>query len=180
MSVYGMNTGIITKETPEAPKNAYGKSKSEADVLIRNMEGDDFKFTCLRPPMVYGKGCKGNYGRLRKLALNCPIFPDISNQRSMIYIENLCFFIKECIDEEKNGIFFPQNAEYVCTKDMAERIAILHDKKIRFTKIFNGVLRLLSFGPIQKMFGSLIYEKVDTVSEFGFEESVRLTEERGT
>ena len=61
--------------------------------------------------MVYGKGCKGNYQTLRKLALRTPFFPDWINKRSMIYIEHLCDFIEQLIRKEETGLFFPQNQE---------------------------------------------------------------------
>ena len=65
MSVYGLNAGHITKDTPVNPINAYGRSKAEADRIIGQLRDECFKFACLRPPMVYGKGCKGNYQNLR-------------------------------------------------------------------------------------------------------------------
>lgn len=111
MSVYGMVTGRITKDTVPNPVNAYGKSKVEADEAIEKLSDDSFKFACLRPPMVYGKGCKGNYQALRKFALKSPVFPNYKNERSMVYIGNLCEFVKEAIDQEKSGLFFPQNSE---------------------------------------------------------------------
>lgn len=69
MSVYGLTVGHITKATPVNPKTAYGKSKAEADEEIKKLEDERFKFACLRPPMVYGKGFKGNYQSLREFAL---------------------------------------------------------------------------------------------------------------
>lgn len=50
------------------------------------------KTVIIRTPMVYGPNCKGNFPKLKKLAQISPIFPDIENQRSMIYIDNLCEF----------------------------------------------------------------------------------------
>ena len=130
MSVYGIVEGIITKDSLVNPINAYGKSKAEADLAIKKLNDESFKFACLRPPMVYGKGCKGNYQKLRLFALKSPVFPNYNNQRSMIYIGNLCCFIKQCIDTEREGLFFPQNAEYVNTSRMVRYIAKNNGKKI--------------------------------------------------
>jgi len=177
MSVYGMNTGHINKETKPHPNTAYGQSKLQADQAIEKIADDKFIFACLRPPMVYGKGCKGNYQSLRKLALKSPIFPDYQNQRSMIYIGNLCEFVKECIDQEKSGLFFPQNEEYVQTSEMVKLIVAAHGKKIRMTKAFNWALKIMRIGVVKKVFGDLTYEKVDLVREYGFEKSIRSTEE---
>ncbi len=176
MSVYGLKVGKINKESRVSPVNAYGESKAEADEAITRLADDSFEFTCLRPPMVYGKGCKGNYQSLRKFALKSLIFPKYDNQRSMIYIGNLCEFIKQCIDEEKSGLFFPQNKEYARTADMVRIIAECHGKKIRLVKCFNWAIKVCGIAVVKKVFGNLIYEPVDVVDKFGFEESIKLTE----
>ncbi len=176
MSVYGKTVGKIAKDAPVNPINSYGKSKAEADEEIAKLSDDAFKFACLRPPMVYGKGCKGNYQSLRKFALKSPLFPKYPNRRSMIYIGNLCEFVKEVIDQEKAGVFFPQNAEYVNTSKMVYLIAENNGKRIRLTKAFNGLIKTVPMNVVKKVFGSLIYEQVDRVSKFGFEESIELTE----
>jgi len=159
MSVYGLDTGIINKETPLNPKSHYGKSKLEAEQLIDQLPDDDFTVAILRPPMVYGKGCKGNYQRLAKLAVTTPIFPDIDNKRSMIHIDNLCEFIRLLINDCANGVFYPQNKEYVRTSEMVRLIAEAHGKKVRMTKLFNPLLGLLKVSTVNKVFGDLVYEK---------------------
>lgn len=177
MSVYGLKTGHIQKNTKPHPANSYGESKLQADKEIKKLENDNFKFACIRAPMVYGHNCRGNYQILRKFALKSPIFPDYVNQRSMIFIGNLCEFIKECMDYERQGVFFPQNTEYVSTSQMVELIAQAHGKKIKMTKIFNWLLKTVPIGIVKKVFGNLTYEAVDMVGKYGFEESIKLTEE---
>ena len=169
MSVYGLEVGRITKDTVPHPVTAYGQSKLEAD--------DTYIFTCLRPPMVYGKNCTGNYQALRKIALKSPIFPNYKNQRSMIYIGNLCEFVKGCIQEKKSGLFFPQNAEYSNTSEMVKTIAEAHGKKIWLTSVFNWAIKIAPMDVVKKVFGDLVYESTDTVGKYGFKESIRQTEE---
>ena len=181
MSVYGLTIGHITKETIPNPVNSYGKAKYNADLKIEKLDCPTFKVAILRPPMVYGKGCKGNYQTLRKFALKSPIFPNFKNERSMIYIGNLAAFVKDCVDEEKHGIFFPQDAEYVCTADMVKMIAKHNDKKIVIISEFNWVITIMNaFGieVFKKVFGSLTYEKVDLVEDFCFEDAMRTIERR--
>ena len=176
MSVYGMLTGHITKDTIPAPNTAYGDSKFQADEEIKRLVDERFKFACLRPPMVYGNGCKGNYQRLRAFALKSPVFPKYINERSMVYIGNLCEFVKSVIDEERNGLFFPQNAEYVKTSEMVKLIAEENGKKIRLTKAFNWLIKIVPVGTIKRLFGNLTYEPVDLVSKYGFKDTVEMTE----
>lgn len=178
MSVYGKNEGRITKESKPAPNTHYGKSKYQADLRFEKLRSDEFKVCILRPPMVYGNGCKGNYQTLRKLALLTPVFPAWRNRRSMIYIDNLCSFIENLIREEKSGRFFPQNKEYVCTADMVCRIALEHGKKVRLIKGLNLFVRIPFLPYREKVFGSLIYDCAEDrcreVEEFG--DTIRRTE----
>lgn len=178
MSVYGKTTGRITKKTVPAPNSHYGRSKYQADLKLKKMQSDTFKVCILRPPMVYGKGCKGNYQTLRKLAFLTPVFPAWKNKRSMIYIDNLCGFIEELIREEKAGLFFPQNKEYVCTADMVRCIAEEHGKKVKLLKALNPFVRLRFLPYRDKVFGSLIYDcSEDRYSVTGdFAETIRETE----
>ncbi|MBF7096116.1 NAD-dependent epimerase/dehydratase family protein [Alkalibacter mobilis] len=184
--VYGESSSrerIIDRNTIPTPSNFYGNSKLQAEEGIKHLETDDFKIVVLRPPMIYGKGSKGNYPRLAKLAKKIPVFPDIDNKRSMLHIDNLCEFIKVIIDYEESGVFFPQNAEYVKTSELVKTIAEVHGKKIIMTRIFNPILKLM-FGMeiVIKVFGNLVYEK--SMSEYdevnyrirNFKESIELTE----
>lgn len=152
---------VIDKNTVPKPSNFYGNSKLQAEEGVRPLESDDFKIVILRPPMIYGKGSKGNYPKLAEAAQKLPVFPDIDNQRSMLHIDNLCEFIRLMIDNEESGLFFPQNSEYVKTSEMVKLIAEAHGKKIRLTKVFNPVLRVMGryVGIVNKVFGNLVYEK---------------------
>ena len=157
---------------------AYGRSKLEADEVIEGLSDERFKVAIIRPPIVYGNGCKGNYQILRSFTLKSPIFPQINNQRSMIYIGNLCEFVKRVIDSEAQGLFFPQNKEYVNTSEMVERVAVSNGKTIKTIKIFNIILKIIPLNIVKKVFGNLVYEKVDLVGKYSFDDSISLTESR--
>lgn len=152
---------IITKDTVPQPANVYGDSKLQAENGILPLQSDEFNAVVLRPPMIYGEGCKGNYQTLAKLALKLPIFPYIENQRSMLSIENLCEFVKLRIDNNEKGIFWPQDAEYVNTSEMVKSIAETHGKKIRLVKGFKWILVIMSriTGLVNKAFGNFVYDE---------------------
>ena len=160
MSVYGVEEGVITKDTPPAPKSSYGKSKIQAEELLEKLKSDSFKVAILRPPMVYGDGCKGNYQMLVKFAKMLPVFPDYENKRSMIHVDNLSAFVKSLIDEEKDGLFFPQDENYVCTCKMVKEIASDMGKNMKLLKIMNPAVSILKKFTTQgkKAFGDLIYD----------------------
>lgn len=151
---------VITKDTPVNPANCYGDSKVRAENGIKPLSDDSFKVVILRPPMVYGKGSKGNYLLLVKVALITPIFPYVKNERSMLYIENLCEFVRLMIQNEESGTFWPQNAEYSNTSELVKMIAEAHGKKVRLVKGFGWVLKIMSCftGLANKAFGSLSYD----------------------
>lgn len=183
MSVYGIETGVINKDSPLNPKSNYGKSKFEAEKLITNLEDSLFKVAILRPPMIYGKNCRGNYTRLAGLALKTPVFPKVDNKRSMIYIDNLSEFVKHLIDNRSGGYFFPQNAECVNTSEMVKLIAEAHGKRVKLTRLFDPLLKLLNVSTVNKVFGELMYDM--SMSEYeneyrvcDFRESVQKTELR--
>lgn len=160
MNVYGMTNGVITKDTPCDPKTAYGKSKLEAEKLLLELQDENFNISIVRPPMVYGPNTVGNYVSLSKLAKITPIFPNVNNQRSMIYIENLSEFLRLIIEDNASGIYCPQNADLVQTSEMVCLIAQNHDHTIWFTKAGNFLIKLLANNSlVKKIFGDLYYDK---------------------
>ena len=164
-SVYGLNAPVgqivmITRDTPLNPTDNYGISKKHAEESLQKLQDDWFKVAILRPPMIYGKGCRGNYQTMAKLARKLPVFPMVNNQRSMLYIENLAEFIRLVVDDEAEGIFCPQNNEYVNTSDMVNLIAHANGKGMLLLGGFTWALKLLRplTGIVDKAFGSLCYD----------------------
>ncbi len=160
MGVYGIISGEITDKTTPNPKSSYGKSKLEAEILLNTLTDSNFSVAIIRPPMVYGENCKGNYQTLELLAKKLPVFPNYDNKRSMINVVNLSTFIKEIIDDDKSGIFMPQDAEYICTCKMVRKIAQDMGKDIKLLRILNPFvvfLKLLTQKG-KKAFGDLYYK----------------------
>ncbi len=150
---------VIEKDTPVSPANSYGDSKVQAENGLRPLNDDRFKVVILRPPMIYGRGSKGNYPILAKIARKMPIFPNVKNERSMLYIGNLVEFVRLMIENEEQGTFWPQNAEYSNTSELVKLIAAAHGKKIHLVKGFGWLLKIMSHftGLVNKAFGSLSY-----------------------
>ena len=173
--IYGDSSSakrVIGKGTVPTPSDFYGDSKWQAEKRISPLESDDFKVVIVRPPMIFGKGSKGNYPKLARLAKKTPFFPDFPNQRSMLHIDNLCAFIQGVIDHESTGIFYPQNKEYVNTSELVSEIANFHGRKIFRSKILNPIIQLFfGFDIVKKVFGNLVYEK--EISQYDFEYQVR-------
>lgn len=151
---------VITRDTLVSPANCYGDSKVQAENGIRPLNDDNYRIVILRPPMIYGKGSKGNYPLLAKIVMKTPVFPMVNNQRSMLYIENLCEFVRLMVENDEQGTFWPQNSEYSNTSELVKLIAEAHGKKVRLVKGFGWALKIMSkvIGLVNKAFGSLSYE----------------------
>lgn len=190
--VYGESAGVgkqkvITRDTPLAPANFYGDSKKKAEEGLLPLSDASFKVVILRLPMIYGKGSKGNYPLLAKMAKKLPLFPRIENQRSMLYIGNLCCFVELIIKNQEQGIFFPQNASFVNTSDMVKEIAAVRGRTLWMTRLANPLIRLIGKSKgkpgnlVNKAFGNMVYEKSlseyqEEYQRYNLQESLQLTE----
>ncbi len=155
----------ITSQTQPAPDSAYGLSKLQAEKSILALEDGSFRAVVLRPPMIYGPGCKGNYLKLSEYGQKLTVFPEIENRRSMLFIDNLCEFVRIMIENAEQGIFFPQDGEYVCTSRMVADIAASHGRRIRMMKAAPLVrLASLFLKKLDNAFSSYTYEQ--SMSEY--------------
>lgn len=188
--VYGDSAPVgqqkhITADTEAAPANFYGDSKYQAERELQKMQTNGFRVAIVRPPMIYGKGSKGNFPMLLKLAKKTPVFPNIQNQRSMLYVENLAEFIRLLTEAGVGGIFYPQNGEYVSTAEMVRLIGEALGKKVRLCGFLNPFVRLAAKMPgkiggmTRKAFGSLTIDRELSARDimgyqiYSLEESIR-------
>ncbi len=184
MSVYGLTTGHITAQTAPCPGTHYGKSKLQAERALGALAAESFAVAVLRPPMVYGKGCRGNYPRLSALVQKALLFPKVGNRRSMLYIDVLTAFLTRLMESGRGGLFFPQNSEYVSTDDLVREIARARGKRVWQFRGLGWLLHLLAprVAVVGKLFGSLTYDRAmsgDFPEEapMDFAETIRRTEE---
>ena len=183
---------MIDKNTVPTPANFYGDSKLQADVGVRELADDKFKVIVLRPPMIYGKGSKGNYPILSKLAKKLPVFPDVENKRSMLYVGNLCEFLCQVmlVDNinENAIVLIPQNGEYTRTSEMVKEIGDVTGSKTILTSLLNPAVKIAGIVPgkvsglVNKAFGNSCYAL--SLSEYegidyevrNLKDSVKITE----
>ncbi len=194
--VYGDSARVgetkhITREMPAAPANFYGDSKWQAEQKLQELTDENFVIAMVRCPMIYGKGSKGNFKLLCKLADKLPVFPEVTNYRSMLYIENLAEFLRQLAEMGIGGIFLPQNREYVTTAHMVKMIRGAKGKQTKLLRFLNPFVKLASRMPgkiggmTNKAFGSLTIDKDISTREIGeyqvcsLEESVQRSVSRG-
>lgn len=166
--VYGSHHTLITKDTPLCPDNFYGDSKKQAEEGILPLQNESFHVAVIRPPMIYGPGSKGNYRLLSRFSCVTPFFPNVYNERSMLYVDNFCACLKGMIDTGAGGIFLPQNKEIVSTVQLVKEIAKVHHHSLVVLKGLNPFISLLRKKSLfNKVFGSLVIDPV--LSKFDFE-----------
>lgn len=181
-----LKTEVLTKETKPNPNGFYGDSKLQAEKGLWELapqaplKGDAMKICILRPCMIYGPNAKGNFPRLAKLATKVPVFPAWHNKRSMLYIDNLAEFVKQAIERQLEGTFYPQNREQADTVEIIRYFAKAAGHKVWITKLFNPFVWLGSFvlQPINKMFATYYYDPEMSKMDFdyqlvSFEESLK-------
>ena len=164
--VYGDSTSIgkeklITRDTPVSPANCYGDSKVQAENGLLPLDCESFKVVILRPPMIFGKGSRGNYPLLSKLARKLPVFPKVKNCRSMLYIGNLVEFVRLMVENGERGTYWPQNPQYSNTSDVVATIAKVHGKRCVLIPGFGWALKLFAHanGLVNKAFGNFVYDQ---------------------
>lgn len=177
----------ITADTKPDPSNFYGDSKWQAEQRLQKIfdaATGSTKLAVLRPPMIYGKGSKGNFQMLVKLAEKLPIFPTYHNERSMLYIENLAEFLRKLVEDGRGGSFLPQNREYASTSDMICEIVEAKGKKILCLRWMNPFVKLAFVMPgkigkmVKKAFGSMTIDKelslaISDYQRFDLKESIQ-------
>lgn len=189
MAVFGfskrLSKNVITADTLVDPIGLYGKSKQAAEVGLLKLQDDYFDVIVVRPPNVYGKGCKGGYiFGFVKVVKKLPVIPAAYTQvkQSMLYIDNLCEFIRLAIEQKCHGIFMPQDEKAVSALDIMNAIAKGLGKKLRISRLLAFVVYLGRFFPlIQKAYGGVEYDtRLSNIEEMNyvvvpFEEAMKRT-----
>ena len=108
VAVYGLNKENPSETTPVDPFNDYGKSKWEAEVVLRewyNKDTANRTLIIIRPTVVFGPGNKGNvYNLLKQIATGrFMMIGKGQNKKSMAYVENIVGFITFSIRCQLSG-----------------------------------------------------------------------------
>ncbi|PRG96906.1 UDP-glucose 4-epimerase family protein [Burkholderia multivorans] len=88
------------------PGDPYGRSKHDAEVLLREFgDSADLETVIVRPPLVYGPGVRANFLRMMDaVARGIPLpLGSISARRSVLYVENLADALLQCVTDPRAG-----------------------------------------------------------------------------
>lgn len=172
-----LRANVITPDTQPNPNGFYGDSKLQAEKGLHTLEDSSFRVVILRPPMIYGPNCKGNFLRLARFATKTPVFPAFHNKRSMLYIDNLSEFIRQVIIRELSGTFFPQNKKLADTVEIVQFFAKQSNHKLHLWKWLNLFVFLGSpfIRSLNKVFADSYY--VPEMSRYDFDYQIVSEEE---
>lgn len=115
-------------EDVPAPVDPYGISKFEAETALRKIAGETgMEVVIIRPPLVYGRGAAGNFGRLLDLVKkNIPLpLAAINNRRSLVYVETLCDLIRVCLWHPKapEEVLLVSEGDDISTPELIRKMA---------------------------------------------------------
>ncbi len=172
----GASREILNEISPCIPVDAYGKSKYEAELGLKELEDEHFKVAILRTPLVYGEGVKANMLKMIKLVERVPVLPfgKIRNRRSMTYVENLVGYLDKIIEKQASGVFIAKDEKPLSTTELVSYIAkgLSHNiKLISLPKPILYIIRKLFPGTTSRLFDSLEFDNTFTKKKLNFNPS---------
>ena len=159
------NNKIFTNNDTPDPKDAYSISKLEAETILWEISSrTDLEVVVVRLPLVYGRGVKGNLKRLIKLInFGIPLpFSLITNQRSLIGIDNLVSVLIRCVEnlEAKGKTFLVSDDKDLSTPNLLQHIASAMGRSAHLFPVPISLLKFFGFvlgrqSEMNRLLGSL-------------------------
>ncbi|MGB8274607.1 MAG: SDR family oxidoreductase [Alphaproteobacteria bacterium] len=179
IKVNGEHTSGIPfrEDDPPAPRDAYARSKRDAEQAIAEVEGMRERAVVLRAPLVYGPGVKGNFLTLLKaVARGWPLpLGAIENRRSLIYAGNLADAVGQALVHGRapGKRFMVSDGEDLSTPELVRRLARALGTRACLIRVPVPVLRLIGSlagrsEAIERLAGSLTADISKIRSELGW------------
>lgn len=118
----------FTEADVPAPQDAYGQSKHEAELGLRQIGANTgMEVVIIRSPLVYGPSVKANFAALmRAVQLSWPLpLGSVHNLRSLVALDNLVDFIVTCITHAQaaNQTFLVSDGQDLSTTELLRSMA---------------------------------------------------------
>ena len=109
VAIYGLNKLNPDESHTEDPFNHYGKSKWQAEEVIKEWYDNDSvgkSITILRPTVIFGERNRGNvYNLLKQISSGkFMMIGKGQNKKSMAYVGNIVALIKDRIEKTQSGL----------------------------------------------------------------------------
>ena len=178
----------VNTKTSTAPQSAYGKSKLEAEQLLRALSMESrMEVVIIRPPLVYGPGVKANFRHLFQLVdkgIPVPLAALDSNRRSLVGVSNLIDLILLCLEHPAaaNQTFHVSDDDDISTAELLRRMGKALGKPVRNLPvpkiILKAGLKMAGKGEwVDKLCGDLRVDISETKRLLGWKPKVTMEEE---
>lgn len=137
---------LLEKKRPN-PATSYGRSKLKAEDYINENLSKDRTIIILRPCMIHGPGNKGNLNLLHSIIEKGIPWPlgSYDNSRSFLYIENLCFVIKEILKGKvSSGVYNVADDEALSTMELVSIIAEVSNIRSRIWDVPKTFIQMIA------------------------------------
>lgn len=155
----------FTEADAPDPQDAYGQSKHEAELGLRQLALETgMEVVIIRPPLVYGPGVKANFAALmRAVQRGWPLpLGAVHNRRSLVALDNLVDFIVTCTTHPQaaNQTFLVSDGQDLSTTELVRGLARACGRSARLLPVPVWALQagatLLSRGDtVQRLCGNL-------------------------
>lgn len=148
IKVNGERGAFAETDTP-APVDAYGVSKHEAEVALRELgHQTGMEVVIVRPPLVYGPGVKANFHALfRAVKRGIPLpLGSVCNKRSLVAVDNLADLIVLAVTHPRaaNETFMVSDGTDISTAELIRRMARALNRAPRLMPFPPSLLRTLA------------------------------------
>ena len=145
-----ISSAPVSERALPAPVNAYGRSKLAGEQALATRCAEILlDLVIVRPPLVYGPGAPGNFGKLLRAAKRGARLPlgSIDNERDFIGLDNLAdlLLLAATHPAAAGRTFLVSDGEPVSTTDLVRRLFAAAGHDDRLLRFPPGLLRL-AFG----------------------------------
>lgn len=130
------------------PQGPYAQSKWEAEQALKQLAAEEgMELVIIRPPLIYGPGAPGSFGRLVSAVRREKWLPlgSVNNLRTLVGLENLVSLIATCIDHPKAAgeVFLAGDSEDISTADLVRRLAAFMGTRVNISSV---PVKIMIFG----------------------------------
>jgi nucleoside-diphosphate-sugar epimerase len=176
----------FTEADRPAPEDAYGRSKRDAEAVLRRVAAETgLEVAIIRPPLIYGPGVKANLLRLIRLVdRGVPLpFARVDNRRSLIGIRNLCGLIHAvAIHPAAAGeTFLASDQQDLSTPALVRALAASLERPARLLPVPVSALRRLGSltgrtAVVDRLVGSLEVDSTKATRVLGWQPEVSVAD----